>query len=218
MNHLKHNHYKLIKILKYSAIALAVILVIWLVNQVGIEEIRSNVEQLGIWGFMLVGGLRLTSVVIPALPGTAYSALAGGLFGFIPGLIVICVADLISCNLSFYISRRHGRNFITKLVGDRLMDQIDRFSQKNLENNFWLMTGLLMTGLFDFVAYGVGLTKTSWGKFAPALIISIALSNPPIVALGAGLLESGKLLLGFALLGVFALGILTAILQRQQKI
>ena len=75
-----------------------------------------------------------------------------------------------------------------------------------------------MTGLFDFVSYGVGLTKTPWRKFAPALLISIALSNPPIVELGAGLLESGKLLLGFALLGVFALGLITATLQRKQNI
>lgn len=80
------------------------------------------------------------------------------------------------------------------------------------------MTALLMTGLFDFVSYGVGLTKTSWNKFTTALAIGIALSNPPIVALGAGLLESGKLLLGFALLGVFALGLLTAMLRNKQKV
>lgn len=124
---------------------------------------------------------------------------------------------MISCSLSFGLSRRYGRSFITRLVGDRFMIRIDRLSKKNLENNFFLMTAFLMTGLFDFVCYGVGLTKTPWQKFAPALLISIAISNPPIVALGAGLLESGKLLLGFALLGVFALGILTAVLQRNKN-
>lgn len=204
-------------VLKYGAIALLIILGIYLVNRVSVEEIQAVVEQLGIWGFLAVFALRLTSVVIPALPGTAYSVLAGGLFGFIPGLIVICLADLVSCNLSFCLSRKYGRDFVTKLVGKKFINKIDRFSQKNLESNFWLTTGLLMTGLFDFVSYGVGLTKTPWRKFVPALVISIALSNPPIVALGAGLLESGKLMLGFALLGVFALGLLTAMLQRRQK-
>lgn len=210
--------YKLVKIGQFCLIILVVALGIWFVNQVGIEQIRSNVQQFGSWAFLIVGGLRLTSVIIPALPGTAYSILAGGLFGFIPGLITICLADMISCSLSFGLSRRYGRSFITRLVGDRFMIRIDRLSKKNLENNFFLMTAFLMTGLFDFVCYGVGLTKTPWQKFAPALLISIAISNPPIVALGAGLLESGKLLLGFALLGVFALGILTAVLQRKQKL
>ncbi|MEM7590218.1 MAG: VTT domain-containing protein [Cyanobacteria bacterium P01_A01_bin.83] len=209
---------KLLKIGKFSVIILIVALGIWFVNRVGIEQIRSNVQQLGNWAFLVVGGLRLTSVIIPALPGTAYSVLAGGLFGFVPGLITICLADIISCSLSFGLSRRYGRSFITRLVGDVAINRIDNLSRKNLENNFFLMTAFLMTGLFDFVSYGVGLTKTPWQKFAPALLISIALSNPPIVALGAGLLESGKLLLGFALLGVFALGLITAFLQRKQKI
>ena len=208
------NKKKLVEVAQFAAIAVLIVLAIWLLNRFGVEQIRSNVEQMGAWAFLAVGGLRLTSVIIPALPGTAYSILAGGLLGFVPGLITICLADLISCSLSFCLSRRYGRSLVTRFVGDRSINRLDRFSQKNLEHNFWLMTAFLMTGLFDFVCYGVGLTKTPWRKFTPALVISVAISNPPIVALGAGLLESGKLLLGFALLGVFALGLLTAILQR----
>ncbi len=207
------NKNQFLKIVQFSVIILIVALAVWLVHQIGIVQIRSNVEKFGAWAFVAVAGLRLISVVIPAFPGTAYSILAGGLFGFIPGVITICVADMISCSLCFSLSRRYGRSFISRLIGDRFMSRLDRFSQKNLEHNFWFMTAFLMTGLFDFVSYGVGLTKTPWRKFAPALLISIALSNPPIVALGAGLLESGKLLLGFALLGVFALGLITAKLQ-----
>ena len=176
---------RLVKIAQFAAIAILIALGTWLFNCFGIEQLRSQVEQMGVWAFLAVGGLRLTSVIIPALPGTAYSILAGGLFGFVPGLITICLADLISCSLSFCLSRRYGRSLITRLVGDRSINRLDRFSQKNLEHNFWLMTAFLMTGLFDFVCYGVGLTKTPWRKFTPALVISVAISNPPIVALGA---------------------------------
>ncbi len=208
---------RLIKISRFCIIILIVALGIWFVNQVGTETIRSQVDELGMWAIFAVFGLRLTSVIIPALPGTAYSVLAGGLFGLVPGIITICLADIVSCSLSFGLSRRYGRSFITRLVGDRFLERIDRLSQKNLENNFFLMTAFLMTGLFDFVCYGVGLSKTPWQKFIPALIISIAVSNPPIVALGAGVLESGKLLLGCALMGVFALGLIGAVLQRKHK-
>ena len=212
------NRRKLVIIAQFILVGLVLVFAIWLIGQVKIEEIRSSVKNMGAWAYLIVGGLRLISVIIPALPGTAYSVLAGGIFGFVPGIIAICLADLISCSLSFSLSRKYGRSFVGQLVGDRAIARIDRFSQKNLEHNFWLMTGLLMTGLFDFVSYGVGLSKTPWHKFVPALVVSVALSNPPIVALGAGLLESGKLLLGFALLGVFALGLITAILQRKQNI
>ncbi len=103
------------------------------------------------------------------------------------------------------------------MVGAKFINKIDSLSRHHLEHNFFLLTGFLMTGFFDFVCYGVGLTKASWRKFFPALVISIAIPNPPIVALGAGLLEGGKLLLGLALIGVFALAIITSLVQRSSS-
>lgn len=102
------------------------------------------------------------------------------------------------------------------------MAKVDRFSQKNLENNFFLLSALMMTSFFDFVAYGAGLSQTSWKKFLPALIISIAVSNPPFVALGAGLfsegvgpVESGKAVAWIALLSIFGLTLITGLIKRK---
>ena len=204
------------KWLRLVGIAIATIAIIWFIQRYGISQLRANVESLGVWAPIALFFLRFTSVVIPALPGTAYSVLAGGLLGFSEGLLVICLADLCSCSLSFFLARQFGRSFIQRLVGARFITRVDTLSQKHLERNFFLMTGCLMTGFFDFVAYSIGLTQTSWLRFVPALILSIAISNPPIVALGAGLLEDGKLLLVFAILGAFALALLTGFLQRKQ--
>lgn len=203
--------------LKFILICLLIILTIWLINRFGVETLRAQIAQLGAWVPVGIFGLRFVSVVIPALPGTAYSLLAGGLLGFSQGLIVICLADLLSCSISFYLSRRYGRTFVQKLVGQRFIVRVDRLSQQHLEQNFFLMSAFLMTGFFDFVCYGVGLTKTAWLSFFPALIMSILLSNPPIVALGAGILEGGKLLLGFALLGMFALALVTGLVQSKWR-
>ena len=208
------NQRNIIKILRFIGFLLLVILAIWLVNRYGAAQLRVQVDRLGVSAPLAIFLLRFTSVVIPALPGTAYSVLSGGLLGFTRGLLVISLADLLSCSLSFFLSRRYGRELVQRLVGVGFMKRIDALSERHLERNFFLMTGFLMTGFFDFVCYGVGLTKAPWLRFVPALIISIAISNPPIVALGAGLLEGGKLLLGFALLGVFALAIVTGMVQR----
>ena len=207
------------RILGFLAIALLVALPIVILNQLGVskEAIQSFVEGLGIWAPVGLFALRFTSVVIPALPGTAYSVLAGGLLGFGPGLAVMCLADLLSCSLSFWLASQFGREVIKKLVGDRFIGRVDSFSRKHLERNFFLMTAFLMTGFFDFVAYGVGLARAPWRKFLPALVLSIAISNPPVVALGAGILAKGKLLLVFALLGVFALALLTGWLQSRDQ-
>ncbi|MGF1459184.1 MAG: TVP38/TMEM64 family protein [Leptolyngbyaceae cyanobacterium] len=203
------------KVLLYILVMTLIAVAIALIQRFGVAQLRSQVEQWGVWAPVGIFLLRFTSVVIPALPGTAYAILAGGLLGFGQGIAVICFADLCSCALSFWLSRQYGRHLVQHLVGQAFMHRIDNFSKRHLERNFFLMTGCLMTGFFDFVCYGLGLTKARWLKFAPALVISIALSNPPFVALGAGILEGGARLVIFALLGVFGLAIVTYFVRRE---
>jgi hypothetical protein len=50
-----------------------------------------------------------------------------------------------------------------------------------------------------------------------ALVVSILIAKPLWVAAGAGIFEGSQLFLGFALLGAFGIGIVTAIVQRKQN-
>ena len=95
------------------------------------------------------------------------------------------------------------------------MKRIDGFSQNQLEGNFFLMTGLLMTGLFDFLSYAIGISRTHWRVFAPALLISVLISDSILVAVGAGVAQGASLTLGIALLGMFALATITGLLKRK---
>ncbi len=128
--------------------------------------------------------LRSISIVIPVLPGTIFSVVAGFQFGFIKGLVIIFFADFISCSISFLLARNLGRNFIGSLLGLRQMKRIESISKDYLENNYFLMTALLMSQFFDFVCYAIGLTKITWKRFMPALIFSIIISDSPFVASG----------------------------------
>ena len=211
---------KLIRRIIGVIVLIAVIaLPIILLNRLGLDKdmIRAYVEQMGIWAPLGLFALRFTSVVIPALPSEVYSVLTGGLLGFGQGIAVVCLSDLLSCTLSFWLASTYGRGGVRRLVGDRFMGRVDRFAQKHLERNFFLMTAFLMTGFFDFVAYGIGLARAPWRKFLPALALSIIISNPPVVALGAGVLaQRGHVfLMVFAVLGVFGLALLTGWLQRR---
>ncbi|WP_320667647.1 TVP38/TMEM64 family protein [Prochlorococcus sp. MIT 1307] len=203
-----------VNILKLILVVIILIGLLCVINLIGVEDIKGNIESLGLLAPLAIFILRFTSVIIPALPSTAYSLLAGGIFGFKQGIVIICLSDLFSCSISFFISRYYGREIAKKLIGNRFMDKVEKISRKHLENNFFLMTGFLMTGLFDFVSYAIGLTKTPWRKFAPALIISILLSNPPVVALGAGLLQGSKVILVIALFCIFLLALISSKLRR----
>ena len=49
------------------------------------------------------------------------------------------------------------RGIVQQLVGQRFMGKVDSLAANYLENNPFLVAGFLMTGLFDFVCYAVGL-------------------------------------------------------------
>ena len=145
---------------------------------------NNRFSSIQIYSIILLFLLRSISIVIPILPGTYCSVIAGYLYGVRNGLVLIFIADFLSCSLSFWISRGFGRNFVGKFLGKRQMKRVENISQEYLENNFFLMTGFLLTSWFDFVCYAVGLTKISWKKFMPALILSIVISDIPFVAAG----------------------------------
>ena len=141
------------------------------------------------WGILVIILLRLISIIIPILPGTYCLLISGYLFGIVNGLLISCIADLIACSTSFSISRLYGRKLIQKIIPKRLLDKFELLSRNYLERNFFLLTGCLMTGWFDFISYGVGLTKLKWKTFFGALFLSALLSDLPFVATGSGIRE-----------------------------
>ncbi len=149
-----------------------------------IENSQNDIETNGIYVSFLILILRSFSILIPIVPGTYCAVIAGYIYGIDKGMLIMFVADLLACSLSFFISRKLGRGFVRKILGYRQMKKIENISSRYLENNFFLMTGFLMTSWFDFVCYAIGLTKLSWKKFMPALIISILISDLPFVAGG----------------------------------
>jgi len=143
----------------------------------------------GNWGILLILLLRSTSIIIPILPGTYCLLISGYLFGLVNGLLISFIADLLACSISFTLSRKFGRKILQRVMSKKYLNKFENLSKKYLEKNFFLLTGFLMTGWFDFVSYGVGLTKLRFKKFLLALIVSILLSDLPFVATGNGFRE-----------------------------
>ncbi len=209
---------KLRKFLSIALIIGLIVLLVYLLQTYGIEPLRGAVEKMGIWAPLGIMTLRGISVIFPALPSSVYSLLAGSLLGFKTGYLTIFLSDLIFCQIAFVIGRKFGREPVRRLVGVKAMKRIEGFSQNQLEGNFFLMTGLLMTGLFDFLSYALGIGGTRWRLFTPALIISLLISDSIIVAVGAGVSQEAGLMLGAALLGMFALAIIAGLTRKKEPI
>jgi len=205
---------KFLSILFFVAIA---IVLIYIIQNYGIEPLRTQVANMGIWAPLGIFILRGISIILPALPSSAYSLLAGSLLGFKTGYFTILISDMVFCQAAFFIARNYGRAPVKKLVGIKAMKRIESFNQNQLEGNFFLMTGLLMTGLFDFLSYAIGIGGTRWRIFTPALLISLLISDSILVAVGAGVSQGAGILLGLALLGMFALATISGLAKNISK-
>ena len=79
---------KFLSILFFVAIA---ILLIYIIQNYGIEPLRTQVASMGIWAPLGIFILRGISIILPALPSSAYSLLAGSLLGFKTGYVTILI-------------------------------------------------------------------------------------------------------------------------------
>jgi len=201
-----------------------------------LEKTGENIDSSSYQAALLIIFLRTISIVIPILPGTYCAVLAGYIYGIENGLMLMLITDFLSCSSSFLIARKLGRSFVSNLLGQKQMAKIEKISNKYLENNFFLMTGFLMTSWFDFVCYAVGLTKIKWRKFMPALILSIVISDLPFIAGGHAIgklqnisfkdIINGEvdiidgpylLILIVSVLIIFGLGFINILLKRKTK-
>ena len=209
--------------LKIAAILALFVLAVVALQRYGIEPLRTVVEGMGFWAPLGIFLLRGLSIILPALPSSIYSLLAGSLLGFKTGYLTIVLSDLLFCSSAFLIARTWGRGPVSRLVGKRAMERIDGFSKNQLEGNFFLMTGLLMTGLFDFLSYAIGISRTRWRVFAPALLISVLVSDSILVTVGAEAAngvdgsKSAGLPLGLALLAMFGLAVFTGLMKKRSQ-
>ena len=209
---------KVLKIAKIAVSAALFVIAVVFLQRYGIAPLQEAVKQMGWWAPVGLFVLRGVSIILPALPSSVYSLLAGSLLGFKVGYLTIILSDLVFCGAAFLIARRWGRDPVSRLVGRKAMERIDGFSKNQLEGNFFLMTGLLMTGLFDFLSYAIGISRTHWRVFAPALVISVLISDSIIVAVGAGVTQGATVMLVLALVAMFALATLTGLLKKRTKL
>ena len=202
-------------VLKISTYVALFIVAVFYLQRYGIEPLQAAVKTMGFWAPLGLFLLRGISIILPALPSSIYSLLAGSLLGFQTGYLTIILSDLVFCGAAFGIARKWGRGPVSRLVGENAMRRIDGFSQNQLEGNFFLMTGLLMTGLFDFLSYAIGISRTHWRVFAPALLISVLISDSILVAVGAGVTQGASVFLFVALFGMFALAVITGLMKKR---
>jgi len=136
----------------------------WLIPSLTSKEFREFVEGLGVLGPLIVISYIVLSHIFAPLSGTPAVLLGVAVFGVYQTMFYLYIASMISAVTNFWISRRFGRSWVTKLVGRKTMDEVDR-SVEASGTKILILSRLLGFALFEVISYAAGLTRIRFKKY-----------------------------------------------------
>ncbi len=159
------------------------LILIAIIAAVFLTPIRDylNIDKLSDWLFSIkeqpfseaIYGLIYVIGVIIVIPGAALTALAGVLFGFVKGSIIVVIASNIGCHITFLLARYLGGDFIQKRIKEDSF--VDKMSEKMTDNGFLVMLYMRLLPIFPFnvINYASGLTPIKYKDYAIATFIGM---------------------------------------------
>lgn len=156
--------------------------------------------------------LMVAQSVAAPLPAFLITIANANLFGWWQGAILSWTSSMVGAVVCFWIARALGREAVEKLTSKAGLARIDEFFDRHGSQSV-LIARLLPFVSFDFVSYFAGLTSMSFGSF----IVATGIGQLPatiVYSYVGGMLTGGAQMLMYALLILFALGVL-AVMVRQ---
>ena len=149
------------------------LIIFYVGTRVGVDDITRTVERAGIWAPVLYTFILALTYVVAPLSGTPV---------FLAGYILFdkkvqffnYPATLAGAVINFWIARKFGRGLVSKLVGKRNVNKVDRFTE-NYGVKSLIFLRLFQGQFHDFIAYAYGLTNMD---FISYLIVSILAPIP----------------------------------------
>lgn len=178
------------RIIGMAALVLAVVFVIgdFALGDLETDDIREWGEGLGLWGPVLLIAILAAAMVFAPIPNPPFMIAAGLIWGTVLGVVYAVLGQLIGAAIIFWISRRFGRQFIPRLVGERGAERVDMLAREiGPQLVFWWR---MMPISFDFAAYAAGLTPMSFRVFMALVLFGSIVPTAVVVGFGDSLNHS----------------------------
>lgn len=156
---------KLLEVAKVLLVILALLLALrWLVPTLSSNEFKAFVEKIGPFGPLVIIFYTVLSHVFAPLAGTPGILLSIAVFGIYQTMFYLYLASMISASINFYISRKFGRKWVTRLVGKKTMQEIDNFVEVS-GTEILILSRIFGFTLFEVISYAAGLTNIAFRKY-----------------------------------------------------
>lgn len=173
-----------------------------------VTEIRSMVEDAGIYGPIIFIGLYAFSA-IAFLPATPFTLAAGVVFDPLTAICLVVLGANLGAIMSFSIARVLGESFVKKLVHEKF-HVLDTWNEQIRAHGLSVVLLLRIIPVFPFspLNYLLGLTEVRFTQYVLGTVIGILPATTAYVLLGGSV---GSMNIVQFFLAVFVLCILIAI-------
>lgn len=148
------------------------------------EAIITSIEQLGIWGPIVLFALLVLQVFFALIPGHALMVAGSFAFGFWPSFFITIVATVFGSQIAFWAARRWGRSTVYQLADRNIIERWDRLADKQ-GAMFYFFSFVLPIFPSDLMTYVAGLGTISPKRFFIANICGRSIVAGFITLLGA---------------------------------
>ena len=97
----------------------------------GREEFKLWVDSLGFYGWMITLGIQLLQIFVAFIPGEAIELMLGYVWGPLLGTFTCFLGIFIATLTIYFLVRRFGMKFITRMIGTDDLTKYKFLSDKN---------------------------------------------------------------------------------------
>ncbi len=167
------------------------------------EEVRSQIDSLGLAGPLLILALALIHTVV-FYPAEIVDAAAGFAYGFFPAMLLVMTGWLLSGLACFAVGRRVARPLLDRWLGAGRFERIEGMIERG-GVTLLLAIRLIPIVPFSLVSYAAGAARVPLWRFTWTTVVGYL----PITALSV---YFGTRLEGLSLTDPLVLGSATALL------
>ena len=162
--------------------AMGLVFLEFVTGDLDVADVREWIRDLGPWGPILLILVLAIAMVIAPIPNPPFMIAAGIAWGTFLGVVYAVIGQLLGSMIIFWLSRKFGRRFIPRLIGQEAAERVDTLALKmGPQLVFWWR---MMPISFDFAAYAAGLTTMRFRQFV--LLVALGSIVPTTVVVGFG--------------------------------
>ena len=165
-----------------------------LITPEGRIEFKNKINELGVWGVLLIFALQLIQIFLIIIPGEPLELLAGMCYGALGGTLFIMISSAIVTTLIMFLVRTFGRKFVYEFFAEEKIKKLESSKMfKNPKRLEWIMIILFVIPGTpkDLLVYIAALLPIDPLKF---IVISTIARMPSIISstLAGSTLANGK--------------------------